>query len=162
MRISETKRNPRDGKPDACFYVTYNQEGKKVWEKIGWKSEGYTAQFAQRTRADRVQAVRQGEGLPPTQQSQVLPKPELVQDVNPHLVGIRGGDPPAGPAYGLPMLLALVVIAEAETLVGLAIVNPPHRLPVKHAGELLDRYPIWHDTSPCFLKTSTPKYHVST
>jgi integrase len=63
MRISETKRNPRDGKPDACFYVTYNQEGKKVWEKIGWKSEGYTAQFAQRTRADRVQAVRHGEEL---------------------------------------------------------------------------------------------------
>jgi hypothetical protein len=60
------------------------------------------------------------------------------------------------------MLLALVVIAEAETLVGLAIVNPPHRLPVKHAGEPLDRYPIWHGTSPWFPKTSTPKYHIST
>ena len=60
-RQSNSKRNPRDGKPDACFYITYNHDGKKIWEKIGWKSEGYTAQVAQRTRADRVQAVRHGE-----------------------------------------------------------------------------------------------------
>ena len=34
QRASDTKKF--DGKPDACFYITYKMpNGKKVWEKIG-------------------------------------------------------------------------------------------------------------------------------
>jgi integrase len=60
-RQSENRRNFRDGKIDACFYITYNIDGKKKWEKIGWKSEGYTAQYAQGIRAERMQSIRHGE-----------------------------------------------------------------------------------------------------
>lgn len=65
QRVSTLKRNPRDGKPDACFDITYKDgAGKKIWEKVGWKSEGYTAQMANMLRADRMQALRHGEALP--------------------------------------------------------------------------------------------------
>lgn len=64
QRVSSVKRNPRDGKPDACFDITYKDAaGKKIWEKVGWKSEGYTAQAANLLRADRMQTVRHGEPL---------------------------------------------------------------------------------------------------
>jgi integrase len=62
QRVSTKKRNPRDSKPDACFDITYKDAtGRKIWEKIGWKSEGYTAQMANLIRADRMQAMRHGE-----------------------------------------------------------------------------------------------------
>jgi integrase len=64
QRVSSIKRNPRDGKPDACFDITYkDQTGRKIWEKVGWKSEGYTAQMAHLLRADRMQALRHGEAI---------------------------------------------------------------------------------------------------
>jgi len=31
----------------------FGKNGKKVWEKIGWKSEGYCARLAAQIRADR-------------------------------------------------------------------------------------------------------------
>ena len=65
QRKSETRRNPRDGKADICFDITYKTaDGRKVWEKIGWKSEGFTAQFANEKRSERVQVVRHGEVIP--------------------------------------------------------------------------------------------------
>ncbi|MDR1656033.1 MAG: hypothetical protein LBT47_00550 [Deltaproteobacteria bacterium] len=60
-RVSGTRRNHLDGKADICFDITYKVDGKKVWEKVGWKSEGYTAQFAHGLRAERLQSVRHGE-----------------------------------------------------------------------------------------------------
>lgn len=66
QRRSTIRRNHRDGKSDACFYITYkDQSGKKVWEKVGWKSEGFTAQFANSLRADRMQVLRHGEPIKP-------------------------------------------------------------------------------------------------
>jgi integrase len=52
------------GKPDTCFYTTYRHEDKKVWEKIGWLSEGYSAKLASDIRAQRMKQIRHGEELP--------------------------------------------------------------------------------------------------
>ncbi len=49
------------GKPDACYVISYKVDGKKVWEKVGLKSEGYTPQVAAEIRADRVKKARHGE-----------------------------------------------------------------------------------------------------
>lgn len=59
---SEVRRH--NGKPDRCFYITYKEKGKKVWEKIGWTSEGYTAVMASQVRAERLRTLRHGEELP--------------------------------------------------------------------------------------------------
>jgi integrase len=54
------KRNIQ-GKPDVCYYVVYRIVDRLVWEKIGWKSEGYTPQIASETRSARVRRARHGE-----------------------------------------------------------------------------------------------------
>lgn len=58
---SATKRH--NGKPDVCYYLTIKtDEGKKIWEKVGWASEGYTPQLAAELRAKRIREARhQGE-----------------------------------------------------------------------------------------------------
>lgn len=61
QRRSSKRRNPLDGKFDVCYDISYKKEGKKVWEKIGWKSEGYSAQIARDMRAERMQSIRHGE-----------------------------------------------------------------------------------------------------
>lgn len=62
QRRAESRRNHQDGKIDICYYITFkDHDRKKVWEKIGWKSEGYSAQVAYQMRADRMQALRHGE-----------------------------------------------------------------------------------------------------
>lgn len=53
-----------DGKPDVCFDITYKVNGKKVFEKTGWLSEGYTAKLAADIRAERIRSMRHGEELP--------------------------------------------------------------------------------------------------
>ncbi len=58
-----------DGKPDLCFYITYKApNGKKVWEKLGWRSEKMTAAMASGIRADRMQNIRLGEEVVTVQQ----------------------------------------------------------------------------------------------
>lgn len=52
------------GKVDKCFYVTYKKRGKKIWDKVGWTSEGYSAQMAANIRAERMRSIRHGEELP--------------------------------------------------------------------------------------------------
>lgn len=54
-----------NGKPDKCFYVSLrNNAGKFFWEKVGWASEGYTAQMASQVRGERIRTVRHGKELP--------------------------------------------------------------------------------------------------
>lgn len=54
-----------DGEQDKCFDISYKTpRGRKVWEKVGWISEGYTAQMAATIRGDRIQSIRHGEELP--------------------------------------------------------------------------------------------------
>lgn len=50
-----------EDKPDVCFVISYKVETKKRWEKVGWRSEGYTPQVAAEVRADRVKKARHGE-----------------------------------------------------------------------------------------------------
>lgn len=57
--ISETKIF--QSKPDICFYVTYKENNKKVWKKVGWKSEGFSAAYANQERFKRIQKIRTGE-----------------------------------------------------------------------------------------------------
>lgn len=61
-RISEERTH--NGKPDICFDITYKIDGKKVWEKTGWLSEGYSAKLASEIRAERLRSIRHGQELP--------------------------------------------------------------------------------------------------
>jgi integrase len=63
VRESTTKRFR--GKADKCFDIAYKDgQGKLVWEKVGWLSEGYSPQMAADIRAKRVRAIRHGDELP--------------------------------------------------------------------------------------------------
>jgi integrase len=52
------------GKPDICFDITYKADGKKVWEKVGLFSEGYSERLAADIRAERMRSIRHGDELP--------------------------------------------------------------------------------------------------
>jgi len=52
------------GKSDFCLDITYKTDGKKVWEKVGFLSEGYTEKLAADIRAERLRSIRHGEDLP--------------------------------------------------------------------------------------------------
>ena len=49
------------GKADRCFDIHYKANGKYVWEKVGWHSEGYTLEDAIKLRGQRVKALRHPE-----------------------------------------------------------------------------------------------------
>lgn len=52
------------GKPDIAFDITYRFEGKKIWEKVGWLSEGYSPKLAADVLSERIHAKRHGDELP--------------------------------------------------------------------------------------------------
>ena len=70
VRTSTTRRY--QGKPDACFEFTYKADGKLIWEKVGWKSEGYTAVLARELRAERIRQFRHPEMFPNTARTPIL------------------------------------------------------------------------------------------
>lgn len=47
-------------KPDICYVISFKVGGRKVWEKIGWKSNGITAQIAHAKRIKRIQEIHLG------------------------------------------------------------------------------------------------------
>jgi len=49
------------GKPDLAYYISYKDGPKKIWEKVGTKSEGMTPQIADDIRKERTLAARHGE-----------------------------------------------------------------------------------------------------
>lgn len=61
-RVSQERKYK--GAPDVCYDISYKLGGKKVWEKIGWTSEGYSAKLAADIRAERMRSMRHGEDLP--------------------------------------------------------------------------------------------------
>jgi integrase len=61
-RVSEKRMY--NGKPDTCFDISYKLNGKKIWEKAGWLSEGYSAKLANEIRAERMRNIRHEEELP--------------------------------------------------------------------------------------------------
>lgn len=52
------------GKADIVFDISYKKEGKKTWEKVGWKSQGYSAELARKIRNERIIAMQHGDELP--------------------------------------------------------------------------------------------------
>lgn len=56
----ESKTKEYKGKPDVCYVVNFKVSGRKVWEKVGWKSNGITPQSAQQYRAKRIQEIQLG------------------------------------------------------------------------------------------------------
>ena len=62
-RLSK-KRNYQN-KRDRCFYINYQDKDKKlVLEKVGWLSEGYSADIASKRRAKRVAQVKGKDVIP--------------------------------------------------------------------------------------------------
>lgn len=53
-----------NGRPDVCFDITYKESGRKRWEKIGWRSEGYTAAMSSQLRAERIRAAKNPSTVP--------------------------------------------------------------------------------------------------
>lgn len=53
-----TSRLAGNGKADICYDITYKKDGKTIFEKIGWRSEGYTAEDAVELRGKRVKSQR--------------------------------------------------------------------------------------------------------
>ncbi len=49
------------GKKDVCFYFSYRNGKRMIWEKVGRLSEGYSADVASELRAERMKAMRHGE-----------------------------------------------------------------------------------------------------
>jgi len=60
----ESAEKKFNGKSDLCFDITYKHEGKKIWEKCGWLSEGYSEKLASDIRAERIRSIRHGFELP--------------------------------------------------------------------------------------------------
>jgi len=60
------------GKPNLCFDFSYKKDGRKVWEKVGWLSEGYSAKLASDIRSQRMKQIRHGEELPKEKQKAPL------------------------------------------------------------------------------------------
>lgn len=60
----ESEARTHKGKPDICFDISYKLDSKKVWEKIGWVSEGYSPKLAAEIRAERLRSIRHGHELP--------------------------------------------------------------------------------------------------
>jgi integrase len=71
-----SKKRKLNGKPDICFDITYKLESRKIWEKAGWLSEGYSEKLAADIRAERIRSIRHGLELP--QQRAKVP---LLKDV---------------------------------------------------------------------------------
>ena len=59
------------GKMDRCFYITFKDQSKKVWEKVGWVSERYSAQTAANIRAERMRSIRHGDELPQKKKEEI-------------------------------------------------------------------------------------------
>lgn len=66
------------GAPDVTYVISYKKpDGKKVWEKVGLKSEGYTLQMAAEVRAERMRTMRHGEEVKTAREIQ---QAKLVHD----------------------------------------------------------------------------------
>ena len=56
----ESTERKHQGKPDRIFWVTWTQNGKKEWEKVGAASEGFTEEFAYQRRIEILNKVNAG------------------------------------------------------------------------------------------------------
>lgn len=58
----ESEKRRHNGKPDRSFWILFNHPltGKKIWQRIGWASEGYSAAYAHQKRGEEIQKAREG------------------------------------------------------------------------------------------------------
>jgi len=61
-----SKKRRYNGKPDKSFKIRYRVNGRSKNERIGWQSDGYSAEFARNIRAERIVTIRHGNELPNT------------------------------------------------------------------------------------------------
>ncbi len=61
-----SKKRRYNGKPDKSFKIRYRVNGRSKNERIGWQSDGYSAEFARNIRAERIVTIRHGDELPNT------------------------------------------------------------------------------------------------
>ena len=59
----QTDKIIKGGKPDITYFISYRDGKKKVWEKVGRKSEGITPQVADEIRSDRTLKARHGDAV---------------------------------------------------------------------------------------------------
>ncbi len=57
----ESDKRKFQGKPDRCFYIKYYYNGKQYNKRIGWLSEGYTAQLVANIKADKIIEITEKE-----------------------------------------------------------------------------------------------------
>ncbi len=67
-RTAQDRTTP-NGIPDIAFDITYKKDGRKVWEKVGFESEGYSPKLADQVRAERIRTMRHGQELPSKQKA---------------------------------------------------------------------------------------------
>jgi integrase len=62
VRRGTKERFTIGGKPDKCFDIHYRDgQGRYIWEKVGWRSEGYTVEDAVWLRGERIKTQRHPE-----------------------------------------------------------------------------------------------------
>lgn len=52
------------GVMDICFDISYKRDGKKVWEKVGWESQGFSGKLADQIRSEKIRNILHGDVLP--------------------------------------------------------------------------------------------------
>ncbi len=85
------------GKPDPTFYITFRDGLKKIWEKIGSRSEGITPQIADDIRKERTLKARHGETVQTSKQikRQKAKTDRTLDEIAPLYFEQRGGSPQA-------------------------------------------------------------------
>lgn len=61
--VYQTNKIIKGGKLDITYFISYRDGKKKVWEKIGRKSEGITPQIADEIRGERTLKARHGDAV---------------------------------------------------------------------------------------------------
>ena len=62
--VRESQIKTHKGHPDICFDISYKKDGRLIWEKVGYQSEGYSLKLASQIRAERLRMIRHGQELP--------------------------------------------------------------------------------------------------
>lgn len=121
-RTSSTKRY--DGKPDVCFDIAYKLGGKLIWEKVGWRSEGYTAVLASEIRGERIRKKRHPELFPEPrtqdltyQQAWEIFKEKRLPSLKNRAARVNHYNTHIGPALG-NMLLSEITTFQLESFQG--------------------------------------------
>ena len=61
-KLPANKRKSKSWKPDRCYTIRYEYEGKTVSETVGWASQGNTPQYCANLRGQIVSSLKTGDG----------------------------------------------------------------------------------------------------